>query len=197
MTMDDRSARLSLVLQQLAGSMNAMMHLLEETLSAIRPPSTHTLPTVTATLSGVVQAAETAALAVLDEAEALQDDRRRLDAALAQLRAHLPPPHGAAAALEEIAQCSTALADRSMKFIAAMEFQDLASQHIGHVTRALEEVRGRLAGALAMFEAGEAAPEGAAPAADPIGDPRRAPGEGQALADRLLAERGEEARCRW
>jgi chemotaxis regulatin CheY-phosphate phosphatase CheZ len=158
--MEERSTKISQVLQQLAGSVNAMMGMLEETLSIIRPPSTQTLPTVTATLSGVVQAAETAALAVLDEAEALQGDQQDLD--------------------------------RAMKFMAAMEFQDLASQHIGRVTRSIEEVRERLARALSLFDLqnAEVAVALVPTDTDAIGDPTRRHGAGQALADQLLAERG-------
>jgi chemotaxis regulatin CheY-phosphate phosphatase CheZ len=173
-----------------------MMGMLEETLSIIRPPSTHTLPTVTATLSGVVQAAETAALAVLDEAEALQGDQQDLDRAIVKLRGHLPADNAAnadaLAVLDEVARCSKAFADRAMKFMAAMEFQDLASQHIGRVTKSIEEVRERLARALSLFDLQdpEVAVAVAPTGADAIGDPTRRHGAGQALADQLLAERG-------
>lgn len=192
--MEEKSTKVSQVLQQLAGSLNAMMGMLEETLSIIRPPSTQTLPTVTATLSGVVQAAETAALAVLDEAEALQGDQQDLDRAIVKLRGHLPAENAeAVAVLDEVAGCSKALADRAMKFMAAMEFQDLTSQHIGRVTKAIEDVRERLARALSLFDLHDpdtAAAVAPGDALEGIGDPTRSHGAGQALADQLIAERG-------
>lgn len=189
--MDARSTKAGQVLNQLAKSLNEMVGLLEETINIIRPPSAQTLPTVTATLSGVVQAAEHAALQVLDEAEALQGDQRELDATLEKLRGRLDGGNAdAVTILDEAARCSRALSERSMKFIAAMEFQDLASQHIGRVVQSIELVRDRLGSALALFDLPETdAPVQEAPSgASAIGDPARAHGAGQALADQLLAE---------
>jgi len=188
--MDARSTKAGQVLNHLAASLNEMVRLLEQTIHIIRPPSAHTLPTVTATLSGVVQAAENAALQVLDEAEALGGDTRELNAALDKLRARHGADSETVGVLDEASRCSSALSDRSMRLIAAMEFQDLASQHIGRVVESIEDVRNRLTSALALFDLpeGELPPAPAAAGAAAIGDPTRSHGGGQALADQLLAE---------
>jgi chemotaxis regulatin CheY-phosphate phosphatase CheZ len=190
--MEGRPTKAGQVLNQLATSLTEMVGLLEETINIIRPPSAHTLPTVTATLSGVVQAAEHAALQVLDEAEALQEDRQKLGGALAKLKSRLAPDDTEGARIaDEAGRCLQALSERSMKFMSAMEFQDLASQHIGRVVDSIEEVRSRLASALALFDLPEVGSERLAPqSANVIGDPTRSHGDGQALADQLLAERG-------
>jgi chemotaxis regulatin CheY-phosphate phosphatase CheZ len=191
--MDARPTKAGQVLNQLATSLSEMVGLLEETINIIRPPSAQTLPTVTATLSGVVQAAEHAALQVLDEAEALQEDRQKLGSALEKLKSRLAADDTEGAVIvDEAGRCLQALSERSMKFMSAMEFQDLASQHIARVVESIEEVRNRLASALALFDLPELEAAGLVPtqSTNVIGDPTRGRGDGQALADQLLAERG-------
>jgi chemotaxis regulatin CheY-phosphate phosphatase CheZ len=188
--MDRERPHAAEVLDQLSTSLNRMLELLQVMVSTIRPPSANTLPTVSATLSGIAQATERAALRVLDETEALQDDQARLTAALDRLRAKLPPKDtDAAATWAEAAACSNALSARALKIMAAMEFQDLAAQHIDKTVRSVEDVRQRLRNVLDIFDVQvrEAAVD-----ASPIGAPREftPSGDQQALADRILAERG-------
>ncbi len=185
----ERSTKAAEVLGELSQCLNRMMQLLTTTAGMIRPSSSSTLPTVTATLSGIVQATENAALQVLDEAEALQEDQQRLSEALERLRGCLPI--GDAEALktwEEASACSKAFSARATKFMAAMEFQDLAAQHIDHTVRSIEDVRHRLHTVLALFDLPH---EGAAPEpseGSKIGDPAQSFGSRQALADQLLSE---------
>jgi len=176
------------VLSQLSESLNRMLELLQVMVSTIRPPSANTLPSVTATLSGIAQATEHAALRVLDEAEAIQDDQARLTAALERLRAKLPPRDTEAAAVwAEAAACSSALSARALKIMAAMEFQDLTAQHIERTVASIEDVRERLHRVLALFDLhlheGDTAVAAVPP---PMLTANQA---GQALADQLLAER--------
>jgi len=177
------------VLDQLSSSLNRMLELLQVMVSTIRPPSANTLPTVSATLSGIAQATEHAALRVLDETEALQDDQARLNAALERLRVKLPAKDTEAAATwAEAAACSNALSARALKIMAAMEFQDLAAQHIDRTLQSVEDVRQRLRNVLEIFDlqVREAAAE-----MSPIGPARdfTPSADRQALADRILAER--------
>lgn len=178
------------VLGQLSHSLNRMLELLQVMVSTIRPPSANTLPTVSATLSGIAEATEHAALKVLDEAEALQDDQARLNASLERLRAKLPPRDTEAAAIwAEAAACSNALSARALRIMAAMEFQDLTAQHIDRTVASVEDVRERLRNVLALFDL--QVRESATPEPSPIGPvrPFTTNHAGQALADRLLAER--------
>jgi chemotaxis regulatin CheY-phosphate phosphatase CheZ len=190
--MDPRAAKAGQVLNHLATSLNQMMDLLQTTVDMIRPPSASTLPGVTATLSGIAQATEHAAIQVLDEADALQEDQRRLTVALDDLAGRLPKGDAeAAAAWDQASSCAKALSARAMKFTAAMEFQDLAAQHIGKIVASVEDVRARLRAVLALFQApGEAGTPYVELPESEIGSPTRGRGEGQALADKLLADRG-------
>lgn len=141
------------VLGQLSKSLGRMLELLQVMVTTIRPPSANTLPTVSATLSGIAEATEHAALKVLDEAEALQDDQARLTSALERLKAKLPQRDtDAAATWAEAAACSNALSARALKIMAAMEFQDLTSQHIDRTVSSIEDVRERLRNVLAIFD---------------------------------------------
>ena len=190
--MDPRAAKAGQVLNHLATSLNQMMDLLQTTVDMIRPPSASTLPGMTATLSGIAQAAEHAAIQVLDEADALQEDQRRLTVALDELAKRLPTGDvDATAAWGQAAACAKALSARALTFSAAMEFQDLAAQHIGKIVVSVEDVRARLRAVLALFQApGDQGPEYVALPESEIGSPTRPRGEGQALADKLIADRG-------
>lgn len=178
------------VLGQLSQSLGRMLELLQVMVSTIRPPSANTLPTVSATLSGIAEATEHAALKVLDEAEQLQEDQAKLNAALERLRAKLPAKDTvAAAAWAEAAACSNALSARALKIMAAMEFQDLTAQHIDRTVVSIEDVRERLRNVLTLFDL--QVREAVVPDVSPIGSVRPfAPSEDrQALADQILAER--------
>ncbi len=194
--METRSPLAAEVLGQLSQSLAHMLELLQVMVSTIRPPSASTLPTVKATLSGIAQATEHAALQVLDEAEALQDDQARLTAALERLRTKLVPADAEAVTVwTEAAACARSLSARALRITAAMEFQDLTAQHIDHTVAAVEDVRGQLAAVLALFDEDAAADAPPCAPAAPHGLPGPlqgfAPDQArQALADRLLAERG-------
>ena len=190
--MDPRAAKAGQVLNHLATSLNQMMDLLQTTVDMIRPPSASTLPGVAATLSGIAQAAEHAAIQVLDEADALHEDQRQLTVALDELAKRLPPGDAdATAAWDQAAACAKSLSARALKFTAAMEFQDLAAQHIGKIVTSVEDVRARLRAVLTLFQApGDQAPDYVPLPESEIGSPTRTRGEGQALADKLLADRG-------
>lgn len=178
------------VLGQLSTSLSRMLELLQVMVSTIRPPSANTLPTVTATLSGIAEATEHAALRVLDEAEALQDDQARLNSALEHLRAKLPAKDTEAAARwAEAAACSNALSARALKIMAAMEFQDLTAQHIDKTLHSIEDVRERLRNVLTLFDL--QVREAIIPDTSPIGPvrPFSTNHDGQALADQILSER--------
>jgi chemotaxis regulatin CheY-phosphate phosphatase CheZ len=187
--MDTQPLNAAEVLDQLSGALSRMLELLHTMVSTIRPPSANMLPTVSETLSGIAQATEHAALRVLDEAEALQDDQARLTGALDRLRARLPAQDTEAAATwAEAAACSTALSARALKIMAAMEFQDLTAQHIDKTVRCIEDVRTRLRAVLQLFDV--QIRETVTPDTSPIGPVRPfAPNhDGQALADQILAE---------
>ncbi|MBI4246972.1 MAG: protein phosphatase CheZ [Candidatus Rokubacteria bacterium] len=187
--MDKELPNAAEVLGQLSTSLGRMLELLQVMVTTIRPPSANTLPTVSATLSGIAEATEHAALRVLDEAEALQDDQARLTAALERLRAKLPSKDTEAAATwAEAAACSNALSARALKIMAAMEFQDLTAQHIDRTVTSIADVRERLRNVLTLFDLHVR--EAVLPDASPIGPvrPFTTNHDGQALADQLLAE---------
>ena len=178
------------VLDQLGKALSQMLELLQTMVATIRPPSANTLPTVSATLNGIAKATENAALRVLDEAEALQDDQVRLNKALDRLRGKLPAKDTEAAATwAEAAACSNALSARALKIMAAMEFQDLTAQHIDKVVECVEDVRARLRNVLELFDL--QVRETVLPDTSPIGAvrPFTPNHEQQALADQILAER--------
>ncbi len=181
------------VLGQLSASLNRMLELLQVMVATIRPPSANTLPNVTAALSGIAEATEHAALKVLDEAEALQDDQKRLDAALDRLRQAIPPDEADALATWAEAQaCSTELSARALKIMSAMEFQDLTAQHIDKTVRSVEDVRERLRNVLSLFDL--KVRETITLEETPIGAVRYQTNHPeQALADQLLASASEGA----
>ena len=151
--MDSQQPQAAAVLDQLSTSLSRMLELLQVMVATIRPPSANTLPSVSATLSGIAEATEHAALRVLDEAEALQDDQARLTGALDRLKSKLPPRDTEAAATwADAAACSNALSARALKIMAAMEFQDLTSQHIERTVTSIADVRERLRNVLAIFD---------------------------------------------
>lgn len=176
------------LLRELSACLDRMMDLLQATAGMIRPTAVSTLPTVTAAPPGIVRAVEHAALRMLDEAETLRQDQRHLTSALGRLRA-LVPADGAAA-LDEAATYARWLSARAMELMAAMEFQDLATRHIDRTVRAIDEARDRLHGALVLFDAPQAAesPRPVGAMSSELGDPDRARGDRQALANQLLAE---------
>jgi len=187
--MDSERPQAAEVLDQLSTSLSRMLELLQVMVTTIRPPSANTLPSVSATLSGIAQATEHAALKVLDEAEALQDDQARLTGALDRLKAKLPQRDTEAAATwAEAAACSNALSARALKIMSAMEFQDLTSQHIDHTVTSIEDVRERLRNVLAIFDLQV---REVASTDSPIGPirPFIPDQSSQALADSILAER--------
>lgn len=177
------------VLGQLSASLNRMLELLQVMVSTIRPPSANMLPDVTATLSGIAEATEHAALRVLDEAEALQDDQRKLGAALDRLRVVIPASNTSAQATwSEAAAYSNALSARALKIMSAMEFQDLTAQHIDKTVHCIEDVRERLRNVLSLFDL--KVRETVTIASTPLGTVRYQTNHPeQALADQLLAER--------
>jgi chemotaxis regulatin CheY-phosphate phosphatase CheZ len=190
--MHSRLTQATDLLMELSRSVNSALGALQNAVSIVRPPA------LTASLAGVVQATENAALRVLDEAEALQDDQRKLSDRLERLRVHLPA--GDPEALDtwqDAIACSSALRARAMKLIAAMEFQDLASHHIAHSVRAIHDVRERLAQVLAVFDI--APDETVNEAFDDLallGAADQAHGSRQAVADQLFAEAHRAARQR-
>jgi chemotaxis regulatin CheY-phosphate phosphatase CheZ len=187
--MESQTPHAAEVLGQLSTALSRMLELLQTMVSTIRPPSANMLPTVSAALSGIAQATEHAALRVLDEAEALQDDQARLNSALERLRAKLAVRDTEAAATwAEAAACSNALSARALKIMAAMEFQDLTAQHIDKTVRCIEDVRDRLRNVLQLFDL--QVREASVPDISPIGPvrPFTPNPDGQALADQILAE---------
>jgi chemotaxis regulatin CheY-phosphate phosphatase CheZ len=188
--MDTQLPNAAEVLGQLSTALSRMLELLQVMVTTIRPSSANTLPTVSATLSGIAEATEHAALRVLDEAEALQEDQGRLTGALEKLRAKLPAKDtDAAVTWAEAASCSNALSARALKIMAAMEFQDLTTQHIEKTVACIEDVRGRLRNVLQLFDL--QIREAVGPDTSPIGPVQSITDneDKQALADSILAER--------
>lgn len=91
---------------------------------------------------------------------------------------------------DDAAACAKALSARALKLMAAMEFQDLATQHIDRTVLSIKEGQARLQQILLLFDIppqGDAL-EPTAPASTDIGDPAQSHGSRQALADQHLAE---------
>jgi chemotaxis regulatin CheY-phosphate phosphatase CheZ len=182
--MDARSMQLVEMLTELSASVNGMLSALHAAVGMVRPSA------MAAALTGIARATENAALKVLDEAEGLQDDQGKLNTALERLRAHLPAGDTAAVAIwEEAFGCSNAFSKRAMKFIAAMEFQDLACQHLGHSVQAIDQVSEQLSSILALFDIW---PQDTSNIMTDglklLGGADQALGERQAIADQLFAE---------
>lgn len=182
--MDARSLHVTELLLDLSRSVESIVSTLKNAVGTIRLP-------VTESLSGVAQAAENAALKVLDEAEALQEDQSRLSTALARLRELMPADDLIALAIwQEADECSSALSARAAKFISAMEFQDLASQHINHSVDAIETVRTRLSAVLEYFGltvTGEQESTERPRSLAVLGRADQVHGERQAAADEIIA----------
>jgi len=184
------------LLVELSQCLNSLLDLLQTTVSCIRPTSNQTLPSVAMTLSGIVQATETAALKVLDETEALGSDRDRLCEALARLEPFVSTSDPAARrAWEESMESCQALSARIISITSAMEFQDLTAQHLAVTIKSVEEVRQRLLQILSLlylpFEPEEPLPP-PGKLTDRLGDPATLDHGHQALADQLLAELAEQ-----
>jgi chemotaxis regulatin CheY-phosphate phosphatase CheZ len=91
---------------------------------------------------------------------------------------------------QEADECSSALSARAAKFIAAMEFQDLASQHINHSVDAIETVRARLSAVLEYFGltvTGEHESTDRPRSLAVLGRADQVHGERQAAADEIIA----------
>lgn len=186
----ERSTRAGELLGELSARLAQLTELVQATAGMIQPTSVSTLPGVTETLSSVARATESAALLILHQAEAIQEDERRLAAALSLLREHLDPADLDACSLwAEAASCSTALGARALKIIGATSFQDLTAQHLDQTLQAIDDVRSRLGSAAALLELPAMGVETPGAVITGVDRPRRTSRARQALADQLLAER--------
>jgi chemotaxis regulatin CheY-phosphate phosphatase CheZ len=138
---------------ELARYINMTLQNLQELDPAIRQ-SSMTMPKMTSELVDVVAATELAAHRVLDEAERLTEEQETIVEALGRVRAAAP----AHPLLDQIDDALHSAQRRVLAIISAMEFQDLASQRIAQVVRAVREIEERLLRLLVLFKLEEAGP---------------------------------------
>jgi chemotaxis regulatin CheY-phosphate phosphatase CheZ len=139
---------------QLAHYINQTLHNLQEMDPALRTSSL-TMPTVTSELRDVIKATEVVTHRVLDSAEQLLDEQEQLSRALREVQAECVP-HPGLAAMNDLVQN---IQERAMSIMAAMEFQDLASQRISQVVAMVREIEERLVRLLVLFKLQEVSGE--------------------------------------
>ncbi|HLC41340.1 MAG TPA: protein phosphatase CheZ [Methylomirabilota bacterium] len=139
---------------QLAHYINHTLQNLQQMDPALRE-SQHTMPTVASELADVIQATEVVTHRVLDAAEQLLDEQEQLVKSLSDVRAKLAS-HPAFPTMSRLAQT---VQERAMEIMAAMEFQDLASQRISQVVSLVREIEERLVHLLVLFKLQEVSAE--------------------------------------
>ncbi|HEY3064477.1 MAG TPA: protein phosphatase CheZ [Methylomirabilota bacterium] len=160
-----------------------------KTVAEVRPACSQTLPSVTLTLGGIIQATEMAAEKVLDEAEVLAAHRQRLHDALTRLAPELmSAPAAAKQALIDAARVVEAMSASITSVMAAMEFQDLTAQHLRATIAAVGGMRQRLGEVLALVNINVDAEVAPVKIAEKLGAPAAVAPWRQDLADRLLED---------
>lgn len=165
---------------ELVHYINLTLQNLQQLDPAIRE-SSMAVPKMTSELEDVVAATELAAHRVLDEAERLSEDQEAIAEALRRVRADVPPHP----LLDRIDAALHSAEQRVLAIMSAMEFQDLASQRIAQVVRAVGEVEERLLGLLVLFRLEETGPAGP-------GEPPLATALLERLTDRLITSKGRQ-----
>jgi chemotaxis regulatin CheY-phosphate phosphatase CheZ len=155
----------------------------------VRPACSQTLPSVSLTLGGIIQATEMAAEKVLDEAEVLAAHRQRLHDALTRLA---PELMGASApakqALIDAARVVETMAATITSVVAAMEFQDLTAQHLRATIAAVGTMRQRLGEVLAFVGINVDAEVAPVKIAEKLGAPAAVAPWRQDIADQLFED---------
>ena len=155
----------------------------------VRPACSQTLPSVSLTLGGIIQATEMAAEKVLDEAEVLAAHRQRLHDALTQLApALMGAPAGAKQALIDAARAVEAMSATITSVVAAMEFQDLTAQHLRATIAAVGTMRHRLGEVLALVGINVDAEVAPVKIAEKLGAPAAVAPWRQDIADQLFED---------
>jgi methyl-accepting chemotaxis protein len=144
--------------------------------------SSRKVPGVLRELRSVAELTESATVRVLDECEALVADGDRLCAILGETEGTTPPAD--VEALARARALASAVSQRALNIMTALEFQDLTAQKLQRAFEVLEEVATRLGKIRALVDAGPGPEAGG----EPAGGGRPGPGDktGQALADELL-----------
>jgi chemotaxis regulatin CheY-phosphate phosphatase CheZ len=157
--------------------------------AVLTPACTETLPAVTFTITGIIQATEVAAQKVLDEVDRMVAARNDLCVALGALDPFVGVGPEAGAACATVIEALRALSARIEPIVGAMEFQDLTAQHLRATMDAVQGLRDQLLDVLHGLDvpvAGEAAP---VKITAKIGAPASSSPWRQALADQLRSAR--------
>ena len=157
--------------------------------AVLAPACTETLPAVTFTITGIIQATEVAAQKVLDEVDRIVAARNDLCTALAGLDPFVSAGPEAGTACTTVIEALRTLSARIEPIVGAMEFQDLTAQHLRATIDAVQDLRAQLLEMLHGLDvevAGQAAP---GKITAKIGAPASSSPWRQALADQLLNER--------
>lgn len=165
---------------ELVHYINLTLQNLQQLDPAIRE-SSMAMPKMTSELTDVVAATEMAAHRVLDEAERLTEEQEMIADALNRVRAEIP----AHPLLDRIDAALRSAERRVLAIMSAMEFQDLASQRIAQVVRAVGEIEERLLRLFVLFRLEETGP------ASP-GEPPPATALLESLTDRLTTSQGRQ-----
>jgi chemotaxis regulatin CheY-phosphate phosphatase CheZ len=177
-----------------------LAYYIEKVLQSLRQVNEHvrdtseTVPAVLHNLRDIVKMTESATFRVLEETEALIEDAKAATRLIEEARQVVRTGEAdrADAALVQLGSLLHAGGRRAMSIMAALEFQDLTAQKVGHAFEVLEEVAARLARIQTLVEL-EAPAGGGPPAAGVPRDGRAediGPGSkaGQALADEILLQ---------
>jgi chemotaxis regulatin CheY-phosphate phosphatase CheZ len=166
-----------------------ILNFVRKAVAEVRPACSQTLPSVSLTLGGIIQATEMAAEKVLDEAEVLAAHRQRLHDALARLA---PELMGAAApvkqSLIDAARVVEAMSASITSVVSAMEFQDLTAQHLRATIAAVGAMRQRLGEVLALVNINVDAEVAPVKIAEKLGAPAAVAPWRQEIADQLLED---------
>jgi chemotaxis regulatin CheY-phosphate phosphatase CheZ len=136
-------------------------------------------------LRDVMRITEAATQRMLDETEALVDDGHAASRLLADIRRKTDGSgaEAIAAPVRDLGVLVDRSNDRAMEIMAALEYQDLATQKVQRTFDVLEEVLVRLATIQRLVDTGVDTPPPTTPAeAPPVTDPT----SGQRLADELV-----------
>jgi maltooligosyltrehalose synthase len=128
-----------------------MFRFFRETVSALRPACSATLPSITATVDEVARATQSSTQRALEQTEVLSGHLGRLAETLTRLEAHVSIEREGRAAWSEAVEACLAMTPAVRAIVRAMEFRDPAGERLRDAIQSAETLRGRFAEVLALL----------------------------------------------
>jgi hypothetical protein len=131
----------------------AMFTFLRAAVSAMRPATATTLPSLAANLEEAVRATESSAQRALEQAELLSGHLGRLAETLARLESHVSTEPESRAAWSDAVQACLTMAPAVAAIVRALEFRDPTGQRLEGVAESVRAMRQQFDEVLALLDA--------------------------------------------